>query len=143
MENGWPLSVDASGLESGNHLAKRGKAILFWGGEGDGVAKREDGCPTYVQQRATGKRDAATGELLTATVTKSANASIEVQHLENAALRQSFVAAREREKSAKVQRTEELKREGFRKQCAAVEVSIGKLAEAMEGAGAAAMDTRA
>ena len=31
-EHGHPLSYDDSILESGNHLAKNGKGILFWGG---------------------------------------------------------------------------------------------------------------
>ena len=126
MTHGHPDSYDDSILESGNHIAKVGKRILFWGGEGSGTGSKEDGRCTVVQNRATGKRD-SDGNLLTKQVEKRANASVEVQVLENTFLRQQFERKRACVRSEVAELTLTLKREGYARASEIVSSAIERL----------------
>ena len=124
MLHGHPSSYDDAILESGNHVAKVGQRNIFWGGSSEAGA-------TYVMERATGKRDAQ-GEEIMKPVKSPANASVEVQHLENTFLRQLFAMRRGvREKSASVRATERVKAERYGAQCEAVSEALAKLESAV------------
>lgn len=136
MVHGHPESYDDAILESGNHNAKVGKRILFWGGtneldptgalDANGNVKRIQ----YAQQRSTGKRDNS-GALIMKTVMHTANPSVEVAHLENTYLHQTLAQARTKAKTAAELQTELLKHEAYGKQCDSVQASLEKLDAAL------------
>lgn len=128
MTHGHPESYDDAILESGNHNAKMGKRILFWGGTSEVDEKGNK--IKYAQQRSTGKRDGQ-GNLIMKTVMHTANDSIEQQHLENTLLRQTFAMAREAGKSEAQLATEAVKSEQYAKQCETVTASLDKMAAAL------------
>ena len=120
MVHGHPETYDDAVLEAGNRTAKNGKKILFWGGTD------EEGA-TYEQEYATGKRDAE-GNPIMRKVTKKANASIVVSHLENTHIAQHFHQQRGGGvESEKVLMSKEVKSEQYNKQCMATATSLGNL----------------
>ena len=126
MVHGHPETYDDALLESGNHVAKVGKRLLFWGGTNETDA-------TYEQTRSTGKRDAQ-GNLITKTVTKRANTGIEAQHIRNTFCKQTLEMARgSKVDSEAVLETKRAKSEGFNAGCEATSSMLAQFADVAVG----------
>lgn len=126
MIHGHPDTYDDALLESGNHVAKVGKQLLFWGGTNETGA-------TYEQTRSSGKRDSA-GDIITKTVIKPANKGIEAQHLTNTLLTQELAMERGTKKdSVAVQETKRAKSEGFNAGCEATSTLLAQFADVAVG----------
>ena len=84
----------------------------------------------YAQQRSTGKRDDA-GNMIMRTVQHSANASVDVQVLENTFLRQTFQMARDTKQSERAALAEQMKHEGLQTQCETLSVALSKVSDVL------------